>query len=139
METAIKDVLESAVMAGNITTDQSHEISEELTSAFVAKEKNMTLADGTDGEEQDSTGLNRKVAAQLETLKSSVAHVESKCKDQMHNCKRFKDAGICPFVGTFMNGACAKTCNSCTPKAKSSMKLSYFSLLSKYYQQMKQN
>ena len=118
MKTAIKDVLESSVIAGNITVDQSKGISDELTNAFVAKEKNKTLDGITNS---DVTDLNRNVIAQLQTLKSNVAHVESECKDKMTDCKRFKDAGICPFVGTFMNGACAKTCDSCNSKAKSSM------------------
>ena len=118
MKTAIKDVLESSVMAGNITADQSKEISDELTSAFIAKEKNKTLDAITSSDVAD---LNKKVVAQLQTLKSNVARVDSQCKDKMTDCKRFKDAGICPFVGTFMNGACAKTCDSCNAKVKSSM------------------
>lgn len=120
MQTAIKDVLNSAVMAGNITSDQSKAITEELTRAFVAKEKNKTLTGVTRSETAD---LSKKVIAQLETLKSNVARIEGNCRDEIADCKRFKDAGICPFVGTFMHGACAKTCDSCNPKTKSSMKV----------------
>ena len=118
MKTAIKEVLDSSVLAGNISTAQSKAISDELTTAFIAKEQNKTLANITANDDAD---LNKKVIDEMNILKSNVARAESKCKDKMVDCKRFKDAGICPFVGAFMNGACAKTCDSCSPKTKSSM------------------
>lgn len=127
MKTAIKDVLESSVMAGNITAEQSKAISDELTNAFIAKENNQSTATKV---KDEGTGLNKKAIDQMQILKSNVARVESKCKDRMADCKRFKDAGVCPFVGTFMDGACAKTCNSCGLKPKSSKTVSQLLLKS---------
>ena len=115
MKIAIKEVLNSAVVAGNITTDQSQAISRELSNALLAKENNQTLANATGKPKPDvaTTSLDK-----INTLKSNVAHAQ--CSDTIPGCTRFKDAGICPFVATFMNGACAKTCDSCLPKTKSS-------------------
>ena len=116
MKTAIKEVLDSAVLAGNITSDQSKAITDELTGALVAKEKNKTTTATNLTSTAQEEAPNKRVIEELKTMKSKVAHVMEKCSDTINDCKRFKDAGICPFVATFMNGACAKTCNTCETK-----------------------
>ncbi len=100
------------MLAGNITSEQAKAITEQLTGALSIKNKtsNATTA--------NMTAPINTMEEKLKSMRNSVAKASNGCADTIDGCKRFKDAGICPFVSAFMNGACAKTCKTCASHSK---------------------
>ncbi len=118
LRSAIKEVLDNSIMAGNISSDQAKSITEQLSDALVLKD-NQT----TNGTVKNETLSLRKVEEQLKTMRDKI---NTGCVDTMDGCKRFKDAGICPFVSAFMSGACAKTCDTCATHVKTSELVNFY-------------
>ena len=119
MQSAIKEVLSNAVLASNITSAQSKDISAQLTEALV-KVKNDNKTSNTTARRNETSPLGSS-QKKLQSSRDNVMLAKNPgCADSMSACQRFKDAGICPFVAAFMNGACAKTCKTCPSHVKTS-------------------
>ena len=92
LQKAVRDVLGTAVLSGNLSKQQADEIQKRFDVALLKQ-------------------LN--VSKQNET-----ATTNNQCRDVLNGCEKFTKAGVCPFVTVYMKGLCEKTCGRCAGMRK---------------------